>query len=101
MISSMTFSMSVIAQTNDFENITVEQNEDGETVLILNPDQYVAIWDHIESLEYELEKKEAELEQAKEEIEKAYNQPQKNSVDISSVALSATAIIAIIASLSK
>ena len=90
-----------MAQTKQYDNITVQENEDGEILLILNPDQYVQIMDTIDDLKYELAVTKAKLAQAEEEIKKAYNEDNKKSVDISNVALSAAAIIAIIASLSK
>lgn len=96
----MIFSTSITAQIPEYDNITVEENEDGELMLILNPDQYTSLWDHVEDLEYKLKVTEAKLTQAEKELEKAYNTKEK-AMDLTGIALSATALLAIIGALSQ
>jgi len=96
----MIFSTTILAETPKYDNIQTEQTEDGEILLILNESQYTSLMDYVEELEYELKVANAQIEQANKEIEKAYTRQEK-TVNISTITLSATAILAIIAALSK
>lgn len=85
----------------DFDNITVTEDAEGNKKLVLTSDQFVSLANYIESLETEVKTLEAKLAQAELEIEKAYNETKSGSVDLSNLAVGGAVLASILIALSK
>lgn len=97
----MIISITSISFGQEYDNIQVEQDEQGNKLLILTQDQFISLANYIEELETDVKTLEAKLAQAEIEIEKAYNDDKKGALDLSNLAVGGAVLASILVALSK